>query len=640
MPDKPTKGQALRNALEEIDKHYTKPKSQGGKERSIEERKAAAMKKLEKGYSKANDTEDTIAKAELISTANQKNIDPVISDIKTIGGAVKSAGDTVRNAKNAYSTIKSKMSADAGKLGARSLIGKASQNLFEFPVFMSSSVPLEYATAINSLLEQMYASYLQMAVSINPVVDKKDVDSGKVFQNLKTDITKFVEYAEYDWQRAACHNVITTDDTIAEFDMINITDSESKILLEAMEYEPLSEFDHFFVQEASHSKPRDVIKRLEKQIDELEDEEDQLIDDRKTGVIDQDGLERLPELRKELSSLRKDLSSARKELSTASERASAEAERKANEAERKAAQEHREEEKRKNQEHREQLTRETDEERRRRHEREDAEEARAQAREDREKENQSVSNYRFNMDRSKHAVDMKVKAPQMLDETKIQKLNTMKPLMMQVGIKVMSDTGIVSDMIDYVVGVRTHCRIVKAEVLPDVAEYPLKEMSTLTRKAKWRAGEIKFLDFLFAHKEKKQAAYDSRDINRKWYHRLYTLAHSKGSRSLAQKITGKTASGGLIPNATIVMTKADVDMIDAEKGIDLLKPGTARSFCNELFLMSLIVVDIDAQSIKILLPDINNDYEVQSLASVQKQIATLDTSGTISREVSKIMNGR
>ena len=56
--------------------------------------------------------------------------------------------------------------------------------------------------------------------------------------------------------------------------------------------------------------------------------------------------------------------------------------------------------------------------------------------------------------------------------------------------------------------------------------------------------------------------------------------------------------------------------------------------------MAFIVIDIDAQSINILLPDINKNFDVQSLAAVQKQIATLDTSGTVSREVSRLMNGR
>ena len=54
----------------------------------------------------------------------------------------------------------------------------------------------------------------------------------------------------------------------------------------------------------------------------------------------------------------------------------------------------------------------------------------------------------------------------------------------------------------------------------------------------------------------------------------------------------------------------------------------------------MVVVDTDAQSIKILMPDVSNDYEVHSLASVNKQLATLDTASDVTREVSKMMRGR
>ena len=88
------------------------------------------------------------------------------------------------------------------------------------------------------------------------------------------------------------------------------------------------------------------------------------------------------------------------------------------------------------------------------------------------------------------------------------------------------------------------------------------------------------------------------------------------------------------------MTKADVDMIESTNGIDLLKGSTASNLCRELFLISMIVVDTDAQSIKILLPDVSKNYEVHSLASVNKQLATLDSASDVSREVSKMMRGR
>lgn len=664
MADKSSeKKDALRAALDEIDQRVVTPKYAEKKQReaakdaadaakqanhrSIEARRAAALERLAKAYNKgpSEDTLEEIEKLNAIGAANKANIDPIIGDVKDIDAAVKQAGDTAASARDAYRTIKSKMSADAGKRGASSLIGKAARNLFEFPVFMSSSVPLDYATATNSLLEQMYASFLQMAVSINPVVPERDVRNGTVFQHLKTDTTQYMEYTEFDWARAACHNVICMEDTINEFDMINISAMESDMILEAVNYEPLGEFDHYF-QEANHKDITDEIDRLSQQVKDLEAEEDGLEAERKKATWDRqsDDAARLRDVKRELQQSRQALSNARRSYEDKKIRAANEKEHKANEAERKAAEQHRDEERAKNEAHRRAETEANADYRNKQLEhqtqREAIDDAYRARREQREAEDHIINTNRNKRESEQHKVDMKVKAPQMLDETKIQKLNTMKPLMMNVGIKVLSDSGQVSDMIDYVVGVRTHCRIVKADVLPDVAEYPLKEMSTLSRKAKWRAGEIKFLDFLLAKKEKKQAAYDSRDINRKWYHRLYTLAHSKGSKSIAGKITGKSTHDGLIPNATIVITKADVDMIKAEKNIDLLKASTAKAFCNELFLMAFIVIDVDAQSIKLLLPDINNGFEVQSLAAVQKQIATLDTSGTVSREVSRMMNGR
>ena len=69
----------------------------------------------------------------------------------------------------------------------------------------------------------------------------------------------------------------------------------------------------------------------------------------------------------------------------------------------------------------------------------------------------------------------------------------------------------------------------------------------------------------------------------------------------------------------------------------MLKPSAAYNFCEQLFLMNFIVIDIDSESIKIFTPDINRDFEVQSLAAVNKQIAQLDTAGTNTREIFKML---
>lgn len=728
----PSKKQALRDALREIDNTYD---DQTGRKIPIKERMDRADAALNAGSGKGASTraENDAAKVNTILKANQSTLEPIRDDIASISNAATQAGDAVKSAKNAYNALKPKFTANAGNYGSKSLIGQAARNLFEFPVFISTSVPLDYATAINSLLEQMYASYLQMTISYNPVITAKELAKGKVFQNLKTDITKYVEYTDTFWQHDACHNRIINDEygAIFEFDMVNISAMDTAVILESANYIPLQEFDHFFMEAKRHKRKKGHQSRADQwrngsEPDDMSVEPDDDDDTVVTSATKPASKPNKPEPKKPEALPAGSFDDKDLKDDDTTDKGTTKTKKKPS-----AAQQH----KTQHDEHQKILTKDNEERAKKRelwttlrskdqhrkaedehsaaeyekeqrskrfiftdargteHEFTDAdfkrftemqneirkelesgdkftvlpwtdkdgnriaitkaqfdyiaaqnEENRRQKRHeedevDRER-HRKQENLAEKMAAQKFRVDTKVKASQIMDESKIQKLNTMKPLMMTVGLKVMSDEGLISDMVDYVVGVRTHCRLVKADVLPDVAEFPLKEMNLLTRRAKWRAGEIKFMDFLFARKEKKQSAYDSRDVNRKWYHRLYTLAHSKGSRSIAGKITGTSADNGLIPNATIIMTKSDVDMINAEKKINLLKASNARAFCRELFLMAFIVVDIDAQSIKILLPDINNDFEVQSLASVQKQLATLDTSGTVSREVSKLMSGR
>ena len=238
-----------------------------------------------------------------------------------------------------------------------------------------------------------------------------------------------------------------------------------------------------------------------------------------------------------------------------------------------------------------------------------------------------------------------------VDDSKCQKLNTMKPLLMSVTVNMLNKDDSLQP-INYIIGVKTHSRVVPASVLPEVARYPLKEMDKISRKVKWRAGELKFLkDLVFRIKEKKQTAADSRDPNRKWYRRLYELAHMKGDAPATAVVQGKSLFGafirdkqgkgkmmhGMIPNASIIMSQADVDNIKNQTEINLLKASAARAFCGELFLMSLIIIDTDAESIKVMLPDMNSDFDVHSLASVNKQLATLDTSGTKTRDMFKLL---
>lgn len=685
--------------------------------------------------------------------------------------SIKDTVDTANNASNAafdainaldISTAKFQKSKRKG-----SIINSAKGNIFEFPVFISSSTPLDYAEATTSLLEQVYLSYLQMAVSINPVIDANTAKNGLQFADFKTDTNKYLECADTSYMVDACHAVYENAEYKTEFNLISIDDDVARIINESVDYQPLSEFNHYF-QEADSSNPdddqlNDLIKKLhdrENEIDKLKDQLDDALNSekrrkdsaeadiavRKNQIQDYDDTymndeqiihrssakktqheaaiaeyrekiakmeaavknsnyfnddkkkmnadRKLAELKKDLANIEKNIKQSENYVTDemrihSANRKSAEAKSAIDEVNAKIMQD-KQYAQAKKAELNEMLTK--------------AEMlqfdqkmqgvnaaigiadtavnmgSRVVGTIDSHKKNKieieqlkkQLANYDEDHQRAidKHDADLKkidaeiqhyrqqdmsitaVKAPQAIKEGDIQKLNTMKPLLMNVALNVVDNNGSLSRPIEYIIGVKTHSRIVDAEILPEVAEYPLEEMNKLTRKAKWRAGELKFFkDIVFRIQQKKQTAVDSRDSRRKWYRRLYELAHLKGDAPATAVVSGKSLVGafikdkhgkgklanGMIPNATMIITKADVDNIKMKTNIDLLKGSTATKFCNELFLIAIVVIDNDAESLKILLPDLDNDYEIHSLAAVQKQISMLDTSGTKTRDMFKLL---
>ena len=685
--------------------------------------------------------------------------------------SIKDTVDTANNASNAafdainaldISTAKFQKSKRKG-----SIINSAKGNIFEFPVFISSSTPLDYAEATTSLLEQVYLSYLQMAVSINPVIDANTAKNGLQFADFKTDTNKYLECADSSYMVDACHAVYENAEYKTEFNLISIDDDVARIINESVDYQPLSEFNHYF-QEADSSNPdddqlNDLIKKLhdrENEIDKLKDQLDDALNSekrrkdsaeadiavRKNQIQDYDDTymndeqiihrssakktqheaaiaeyrekiakmeaavknsnyfnddkkkmnadRKLAELKKDLANIEKNIKQSENYVTDemrihSANRKSAEAKSAIDEVNAKIMQD-KQYAQAKKAELNEMLTK--------------AEMlqfdqkmqgvnaaigiadtavnmgSRVVGTIDSHKKNKieieqlkkQLANYDEDHQRAidKHDADLKkidaeiqhyrqqdmsitaVKAPQAIKEGDIQKLNTMKPLLMNVALNVVDNNGSLSRPIEYIIGVKTHSRIVDADILPEVAEYPLEEMNKLTRKAKWRAGELKFFkDIVFRIQQKKQTAVDSRDSRRKWYRRLYELAHLKGDAPATAVVSGKSLVGafirdkqgkgklanGMIPNATMIITKADVDNIKMKTNIDLLKGSTATKFCNELFLIAIVVIDNDAESLKILLPDLDNDYEIHSLAAVQKQISMLDTSGTKTRDMFKLL---
>lgn len=469
----------------------------------------------------------------------------------------------------------------------RSIVQNAKRNIFEFPVFVASSVPLTYATATATLLEQMYASFVQMTLSQTPVVDAKDIARGEKsgsdpFRYLRsTDVNDFLESYELEFQKDSIHNIIVNEQVgnTYEFQLVSYNDNTAEAILEAVEHMNVDPYAHFF-QEADTPDVEEALKK------------------------------------------------ARAAAAEAAKKAEDEAEK---------------------------------EQKQFRREAERNAEDRAQAKEERDQIKFAADLDKARNDKLKFQSDiansMFGTPPKMLKEGDINKLNTMKPLMMEAhfGAYTTNNKGDMGsiEQTSMIIGVRSYCRLVNSEDLPEMAKYS-DSKNVLMRHAKYRAGEMKYWsDFRFDIKGKKNDVYENiASPEKKWYKRLYQLAHMRddaiaplvakgGAIHAINKISA--ASNGMIPNCSLVISQADVDYIkaitsqDGRTGINLLNPSTAKKLCSDMFLICLVVIDPDRESVKMFIPDLNSDWEVQSIDSINRQISTMNAAGIKSNEIFKAL---
>lgn len=493
---------------------------------------------------------------------------------------------------------------------AQSIASRAAKNIFEFPVFVSKSVPLNYATATCSLLEQMYASFLQMTISLAPIVDMEAINSGNPFSGLKTaSINSFLECGDWEFSQEACYNRIQSENGTFEFSLVQYNDDTAQAILESVENMNIDHYTHFFSEAKSDDdkgKGKDKNKGNEPPTGSKSDSPN-------ANKLD------------ELGYRYEDIKDANGNV-VAQKRTT----------------------RRDRQEKRDQATFEDNV---------GYDPETGTTRNDRKEQREELAsqmNFQktkndFTRTRLESIKQAEMQAPVMLRDQDVTKINTMKPLLMnaQMGYVEKNNSGeaIGIQKMNYVVGVKTFVRLIDPKLMPEVVKFPDKN-NILLKRAKYRAGELKYWkDFKFDIKGKKQAAYDiGMTPEKKWYHRLYQMAHLRDDALAPMVAAGglkgltkrwNTAKTGMIPNCSIVITQEDVNYIKSETGKDLMKPGTAASLCREMFLISFVVIDIDQEAVKILIPDMHKDFEVQSLDAINKQLSVLNTSGVKTNEIFK-----
>ena len=171
--------------------------------------------------------------------------------------------------------------------------------------------------------------------------------------------------------------------------------------------------------------------------------------------------------------------------------------------------------------------------------------------------------------------------------------------------------------IDFVVGVKATLHPITTEEMVVNIARGIKNENTFFNFVRWTTGEIRFFkDFLFSINEIKLDAMNSSVKASRWWSML------KRRRGLA-KIKNAFPFSRILPNATIVITQEELDIIKNQYGYDLLNPSLAYKLMENYFLLAFVVVDPALQRVRFLF-DGHNEYEEQTFASLARESSTND----------------
>ena len=231
-----------------------------------------------------------------------------------------------------------------------------------------------------------------------------------------------------------------------------------------------------------------------------------------------------------------------------------------------------------------------------------------------------------------------VDAPKLLRDSDIKKINGMLPYTIEATFRLRTKGGIDRD-IKYIIGIKTVMHLIRTQdLVDDLQELVTGNIKSL-QKVRYKTGEIKFLDYLFNLKAIKSDAAKHINYNKRWINTLKRLSDYTKMNGTLMKEPIKAITGGNvpIPNGTLILAQPDVTMLTNQTGIDLSKVSNAKRLAKSLFLIGIVIVDSSAGTMRVLFPDSDTDWDVQSLAAIDSELSKTDNS-QLMRELNRMVN--
>ena len=201
--------------------------------------------------------------------------------------------------------------------------------------------------------------------------------------------------------------------------------------------------------------------------------------------------------------------------------------------------------------------------------------------------------------------------------TDVKKANELVPTMLDLQFIYRTNGGQMMAT-NIIVGVKTVAHLVTSDEMMTNVATAVKEKRHFFKFLQWTTGEIEGVkDMILSAPKIKEEVKRQRDGRESvWWRRL------KG-RAASDRLHRATLSKkDVLPNSTLVLTMDEVEMIQNNYNINILKDDRAkRALFNTFFLLGLVIVD-PASELVYFAFDGNEDFQVQSYRSLEKETSS------------------
>lgn len=221
-----------------------------------------------------------------------------------------------------------------------------------------------------------------------------------------------------------------------------------------------------------------------------------------------------------------------------------------------------------------------------------------------------------------------VQAPKLLDRD-IKKTNDMVPLGVQVRLVAVNDKKEFVQYMDFVVGVKTIMHVIETDDMVDNLKRGIENKSLLFKFLRWTTGEISLFKDIILNLDEIKNDTVKKAGKSPFFGTLQRLKNKKVG------MTNFTVPHAIIPNATVVISSYEVDVLQNKYGIDIRKDAMVRMLMNNLFLMAFVIMDEGSGTVSVFY-DGDQTYQTYSIETLERDNAM--NSNKLGKEIGRMIS--